>query len=213
MSDWKLVVKITLGSVALLFLAIWGLSKMNVGGAGSALKADVTELVQGARWVKENGETKVTVVTFADMQCPSCKAEHDTNRELFTMPGVKVVMRHFPLPANIHKYALISAKAAEAAMVMGKGWEMVDILFDKQDEWSKVSKPEEKFAEYAKGLGLDEKKYLETLNSSEVATAVSLDLALANRLQLAGTPTVFVNGEQVGATFVKEKVKGLLGTK
>lgn len=213
MSDWKLVVKITLGSVALLFLAIWGLSKMNVGGGGSSLKADVSELVQGARWVKENGETKVTVVTFADMQCPSCKAEHSSNRELFNMPGVKVVMRHFPLPANIHKYALISAKAAEAAMVMGKGWEMVDVLFDKQDEWSKVSKPEEKFAEYAKGLGLDESKYLETLNSSEVATAVSLDLALADRLQLAGTPTVFVNGEQVGATFVKEKVKSLLGTK
>lgn len=212
MSDWKLVVKITLGCVTLLFLAIWGLTKMG-DQTGGGLKADVAELLNGARFVKENGETKVTVVTFSDMQCPACKAADAKNKELFTMPGVKVVMRHFPLPTNVHKFSQVSARAAEAANLMGKGWEMVQILFDKQDEWSAVSDPKIKFLEYAKSLGLDENVFLEKLESKEVYDNVAMDAALAARLQLSGTPTIYVNGEQVGAPFVLDKVKQLLESK
>jgi len=114
-----------------------------------------------ARFVKENGETKVTVVNFSDMQCPSCKAADIQTKELFNMPGVKIVTRLFPLPSSLHRYALISAKAAEAARVLGKGFEMVAVLYDKQEEWSAVSKPEDNFADYAKSLGLDEKTFRE----------------------------------------------------
>ena len=182
------------------------MGSQTVGG----LKADVTELLNGARFVKENGETRVTVVTFSDMQCPACKAADAKNKELFTMPGVKVVMRHFPLPANVHKYSQVSARAAEAANLMGKGWEMVNILFEKQEEWSVVGDPKVKFGEYAKSLGLDEKDYLEKIESKEVYENVALDAGLAARLQLSGTPTIYVNGEQVGSPFVVDKVKELL---
>lgn len=192
-------------------IMIFGLSKMS--GTTNALKVDETVLLGGARFVKENGETKVTVVNFSDIQCPACKTAHSQTAELFNMHGVKNVLRLFPLPPSLHKYALISAKAVEAARIMGKGWEMVDIMFEKQEEWSAVSSPEDSLAGYAKGLGLDEKSFREKLNSDEVAKNVQVDADLAASLRLSGTPTIFVNGEQVGAPFVVDKVKQLLGGK
>lgn len=209
MNDWKLILKVVLGSAVLLTIAIFGLSKM--AGSDNSLKVDEKVLLEGARFIKENGETRVTVVNFSDMQCPSCKAADIQTRELFNKPGVKIVTRLFPLPASLHKYALISAKAVETARMMGKGFEMMSILYDKQEEWSVADKPEEKFAEYAKSLSLDEKVFLEKIVSTEVANNVQLDADLATSLQLPGTPTFFVNGEQVGSPFVVSKVKELLG--
>lgn len=201
--------KVVGGSALLLLAVIFGLTKM--AGTENTLKVDEKVLLEGARFIKENGEVKVTVVNFADIQCPVCKAAHAETKELFDKPGVRVVLRQFPLPATLHKYALISAKAVEAGRIMGKSWEMLDLMFEKQEEWSVASKPEELFGTYAKSLGLDEKIFLETMNSKEVSEFVNTDLALANSLRLSGTPTIFVNGEQVGAPFVVDKVKELLG--
>ncbi len=187
---------------------IFGLAKM--GNTASTTTVDQQVLLEGARFIKTNGETKVSVVIFSDIQCPSCKRAKEMLKELETTPGVNYVVRHFPLPANVHKYSLISAKAVEAGRVMGKGWEMMNIMFEKQEEWSGVSKPEVSFVEYSKSLGLDGKIFEETMNSKEVAELVQTDASLASRLQLSGTPTIYVNGEQVGVDFVVSKVKDLL---
>ena len=191
---------------------IFCLTKMSYGTT-TTTNVDMQQLLEGARFVRENGDTKVTVVSFSDIQCPSCKAAKEALKDLETMPGVRTVMRQFPLTPNVHKYALISAKAVEAGRVMGKGWEMMDLMFDKQSEWSDIKNPEKKFVEYAKSLGLEEKKFEETMNSKEVAEMVQIDASLAARLQLSGTPTIFVNGEQVGVPFVMDKVKEILNKK
>jgi protein-disulfide isomerase len=208
MDDWKLILKVVLGSTLLLLVVMWGLSRM--ASPESSLKIDEQVLLDGARFVKENGEIKVTVVNFSDMQCPVCKAADQQTKELFEMPGVRVVTRLFPLPPSVHRYALVSARAVEAARTLGKGWEMMNVLYEKQAEWSESNKPEASFGEYAASLGLDEKVFLEALASKEVADNVQKDADLAASLQLSGTPTFFVNGEQVGTPFVVDKVKELL---
>ena len=129
MNDTKNTLLIIAGVVAVFLGVIYGLSKMSTGET-TTVKVDNSKLVEGARFVKENsstdsGQIKATVVVFADIQCPSCKAAEQQLKPLQSMIGVKYVMRQFPLPANIHKYALISAKAVEAARVMGKGWDMI----------------------------------------------------------------------------------------
>lgn len=205
-NDWKLVLKVILGSVVLMMIVIFGLLKMS--GGDMTLAADLSQLLDGATLIKENGETKVTVVVFSDMECPACKRADELMNDLKDKSGVKIVFRHFPL--NMHKYSHVTAKAVEAARVMGKGWEMIDLLFDKQDEWSSDSKIENKLTEYAKELGLDEKIFIENLNSASVSAAVALDLNLGNSLRLPGTPTIYVNGEQVSSDFVVAKVTELL---
>jgi protein-disulfide isomerase len=214
MTDIKNTLLIIGGSVVLVIAAIFGLTKMSSNTA-SATTVDQNVLLEGARFVRENpstdsGQVKVTVVSFSDIQCPSCKVAKEALKDLETMIGVKTVMRHFPLPANVHKYALISAKAVEAGRVLGKGWEMMNIMFEKQDVWSESKNPELLFVEYAKSIGLDGAKFEVTMKSKEVADFVQSDASLAANLQLSGTPTIFVNGEQVGAPFVLDKVKELL---
>ena len=207
-NDWKLILKIILGSAALMMVVIFGLSKMS--GTGTNLTTDQSILLDGAKLVKENGETVVTVVNFSDMECPACKRAHSLIGGLYVdnIPGVKIVFRHFPL--GIHKNSIITARAVEAARVMGKGFEMIDLLFDTQEEWTGESKIEDMLVEYAKSLGLDEKIFKEKLNSVEVAEVVQQDVNLGNSLRLSGTPTIYVNGEQMAVDFVMDKVTELL---
>lgn len=205
-NDWKLILKVVLGSAVLIMVVIFGLSKM--AGSNNTLSVDQGKLLEGAKLVKESGETKVTVVNFSDMECPACKVAHEKLEGLTGTSGVKVVFRHFPL--SIHRYAPITARAVETARVMGKGWEMIDLLFSKQEEWSAEPKIEEKLIEYAVSLGLNGDDFRSQLNSAEVAGAVQQDVALGDSLRLMGTPTIYVNGEQVATDFVIAKVNDLL---
>jgi len=207
-NDWKLILKIILGSAALMMVVIFGLSKMS--GTGTNLTTDQSILLDGAKLVKENGETVVTVVNFSDMECPACKRAHSLIGGLYSdnIPGVKIVFRHFPL--GIHKNSIITARAVEAARVMGKGFEMINLLFETQEEWTGESKIEDMLVEYAKRLGLDEKIFKEKLNSAEVAAVVQQDISLGNSLRLSGTPTMYVNGEQMAVDFVMNRVTELL---
>lgn len=205
-SDWKLILKVVLGSALLILVVIYGLSKM--AGSGNVLTVDQNKLVEGASLVKDNGEVKVTVVNFSDMECPACKRAHEMLSSLSSTPGVRLVFRHFPL--SIHQYASIAASAVEAARLQGKGWEMIDLLYSKQDEWAVNSDIENTLVSYAKSLGLDENTFKSDLNSAEVAATVKNDIDLGDSLQLSGTPTIYVNGEQIGADFVVAKVNELL---
>ncbi|HSV95275.1 MAG TPA: DsbA family protein [Spirochaetia bacterium] len=208
MNDWRLIFNVLLGSAFLVMVVIFGLSRM--AGQSTSLIVDQNRLIDGAKLIKEYGETKVTIVNFSDMECPACKRAHELMKSLDSTSGVRMIFRHFPL--GIHRYSQISARAVEAARVMGKEWEMMDLLFEKQEEWSTEVKVEDKLIEYAKSLGLEETVFKEKLNSSEVMAEVQKDLNLGNSLRLSGTPTIFVNGEQIAIDFVVAKVNELLKT-
>jgi len=207
MNDIKMVVGVVIGSAILVFLMIFGLSKMSSGNA-VGVKVNQDEILAGSLLVKQKGETKVTVVDFSDVQCPACKSADTFLKPIRDLEGVKFVYRHFPLP--IHKNAIVGARALEAARQLGKPWEMMDLLFEKQDDWSFESNPDARFIGYAKSLGLNENDFMKAYKSSETAATVSADLALGDKLQLSGTPSIFVNGELVATQFVVDKVNQLL---
>lgn len=217
MENWKTILLVFGGSVLLVVLMAIGLSKISGGGAGT-LKVSVDELVNGARWTvttptasQSGGQAtpKVTVVEFSDIQCPACKATEPIAVELRKTAGVKFVYRHFPL-ITVHKNAWKGARALEAARLLDKGWEMMEMMFDKQTEWSDLGSPEDTFAKYAVSLGLDEKAFNDKQVGEETDKLVGEDSSLGSRIQLSGTPTFFVNGEQVGSPYVLDKVKSLL---
>ena len=208
MENWRSILLVFGGSVLLVVLMAIGLSKVSGGGAGT-IKVSVEELVNGARWGVTTGEPRVTVVEFSDIQCPACKATEPIAVELRKTAGVKFVYRHFPL-ITVHKNAWKGARALEAARLLGKGWEMMEVMFDKQTEWSDLGSPEDTFAKYAVGLGLDEKAFNDKQKGDETDKLVGEDSSFGNRLKLSGTPTFFVNGEQVGSAYVLDKVKSLL---
>src|SRR5690606_40079899 len=91
--------------------------------------------------VRDNGyntkgpsDAQVTLVEFADFQCPGCKATTGVLKAISQKypTQVRIVYRHFPLPQ--HPLAQPAAAAAEAAGAQGKFWEMHDLIFANQED-------------------------------------------------------------------------------
>ena len=112
------------------------------------------------------------------------------------MVDIEGVYRHFPLTER-HANAEFAARAAQAAGKQGKFWEMHDLLFEKQDEWSKVADIEPLFESYANLLGISVEQFKKDWRSVEIKNLVRAEKANAIKLRLQGTPTFFINGKQI----------------
>lgn len=146
----------------------------------------------------ENGS--VEVVEYSDFQCPACAAYNPILKQIEEEypDDVKIVYRHLPLK-QIHPNAERAAQAAEAAHLQNAFFEMHDMLFDKQEEWSGSQEVDSFFLEYAKQLELDVEKFATDIDSKEVADRVENDIKTAYSLTLSSTPSFFVNGKKVGS--------------
>ena len=140
--------------------------------------------------------TVVTIVEFADIQCPTCKNYHSTMRELTrNNPNVKYVFKHFPL--TMHQHARRAALVAEAAGAQGKFFEMLDILYANQDKWSEEEDPTQTFLGYALELGLDQEQFTKDLDNEELAKRIQDNINEGIAAGVNGTPTFFINGVQL----------------
>lgn len=135
----------------------------------------------------------VIVVMFTDFQCPACSAVHPVLQEVLTSYGEKVrfVVRDYPL-VNLHENAFRAALAANAANAQGKFFEYTDVLYQNQSQLDDKS-----LVEYASRLGLDAKRFEADLKTEKFAADVERDIADGKKLNLPGTPSIFVNGERV----------------
>jgi cyclophilin family peptidyl-prolyl cis-trans isomerase len=108
---------------------------------------------------------------------------------------VRVVFRHFPL-MSIHDKAALAAQAAEAAGKQGKFWEMHDLLFEHQDEWSQLSVEEfqDWLSDRAAELELDTEQFKADLNSEAIVARVNKAWEYGQSAGFPGTPMVLING-------------------
>ena len=177
------------------------------GTSGEEESAASTPEVTDADWSKGNTESTVVLLEYSDLQCPACKAREPIVEKLLEEFGnhIRFVYRHRPLN-SIHGNAQLAAQATEAAGLQGKFWEMHDLLFEKQSDWSGLSKPEliAAFTEYAEELTLDVAKFQENLESSEVEDLVNEDSDGADDAGINSTPSFFLNGEVINPKTYEE---------
>jgi Na+/H+ antiporter NhaA len=140
-------------------------------------------------------EAPVTVVEYADFECPYCGQAEPAVRELLRDFGdVRYVWRHLPL-TDVHPHAQLAAEAAEAAGDQGAFWEMHDLMLDHQDALGASD-----LIAYAEQLRLDTQRFADDLREHAGAARVAEDVDGADQSGVSGTPTFFVNGRrQVGA--------------
>jgi protein-disulfide isomerase len=144
---------------------------------------------------------KVTVVEFADFQCPFSARAAKVVKDIKEKYGTKVrfVFRQFPL--TFHANAHQAAEAALAAHAQGKFWDYHDKLF----AWgptssSGVQNPDltrEALEKYATQVGLNMARFTKALDGKEYATKVDAEIKLAGDVAVQGTPTMFVNGKRI----------------
>src|SRR6266508_1786848 len=99
----------------------------------------------------------VTLEEFGDFECPPCGLLHPILKGIETEYGptkVRIVFREFPLVPN-HVHALAAARAAEAAALQGRFWEMHDMIYEHQKDWHEAFDVRPIFEGYAKSIGLD----------------------------------------------------------
>jgi len=153
----------------------------------------------------------VTLEEFGDFQCPPCGRLHGSLKKLEDQYGdrLKVVFRNYPLQ-NMHKNAFSAARAAEAAGLQGKFFQMHDMLFEHQPEWQDSPEPRPIYASYASRIGLNVDKFKADMERQEVADRVQADFVRGTSLGVSGTPTVFLNGRVLTAdvTLDEQKLRG-----
>ncbi len=164
--------------------------------------------------VKGNRDAKVVLIEYSDFECPACRTYYPILREISTEFGdrIAIVYRHFPL-TSIHPNAEFAARAAEAAGKQDKFWEMHDLLFQKQAEWSRVADIVPVFKNYAALVGIDAEKFESDFNSREVKDFVSSQKAHANSSGFPGTPTFVLNGEVINNPSSLEQFKSIISQK
>lgn len=162
-------------------------------------------------WFTGPENAKVTLVEYSDFQCPACAAYYPLVKQLSQeyTSKIKVVYRYFPL-RRIHRNADVAAYSAEAAGLQGKFWEMHDILFEKQTEWENSNSVSDLVFNYAKILSLNLERFKTDMNAQATKDKVEADLQSGIQSQVQGTPTFFLNGQQIQNPKSYEEFKTLI---
>ncbi|ALO45884.1 DsbA family protein [Pseudohongiella spirulinae] len=153
--------------------------------------------VGAADHVKGNPDAPITMVVYADFQCPACATEHRVMAQAWPRIAerVQLVFRHYPLTST-HQHAWSAALYAEAAGAQGKFWEMYDLLFLNQAYWSTLIDVESEFDGYLEQLDLDVEQAHQDMASDVLAQKVRNDQRGGTRAGVRSTPALFVNGRQ-----------------
>lgn len=142
------------------------------------------------------GTAGVTVVEYLDFQCPACASFYPVFKQLKQEYGDRVFfqVRHFPL-IQIHQNSMAAHRAAEAAGLQGKFWEMHDLLFENQTAWAHSNNPVQFFEDYASRLELNMEKFKLDMASDLVNDNIQADVRTARDLGVDSTPTFVIDGQ------------------
>lgn len=180
-----------------------------------SLASETVELDTKGAATRGPAGAAIHIVTFQDFQCPFC-ARLDPHIAVMEaeFPGrVKVTWMDFPL-RKIHPEAEIAAQAGKEALAQGKFWEFHKAVMADQSDLTPPG-----LTKLAKTAGLDVKKLDKNMKAGKWAAAVQQQRAIAEKLDIKGTPTVYINGHkftpQLGfsANTFRGAIRRILGTR
>lgn len=164
-------------------------------------------------------DSSVTLVEFGDFECPACAYYFPLVEQIKEKykDQIKFQFVNFPL-VQVHRNALASHRAAEAAGMQGKFWEMYALLYENQETWNGPSQTDQVgitteqaikvFESYAETLGLDMPKYRVDVGSSSVSDTINADIDFGKtQYQISGTPTFVLNGKKIEDTSALSSVE------
>ena len=201
------IVVVTAGAIIAGAYSSGTASSSNSNTASSTFVATTVPAISAADWSEGNPNAKVSLVEYGDFECPACGEYFPIVQQLVQnySSTVQFVFRNFPL-YTIHPFAGIGAQAAEAAGLEGgteKYWEMNDLLYTKQSEWSLNSAltPQQVLSQYldgyAQSIGLDVNTFNNDMNATSVAQKIQTDVNGGTAAQIDHTPTFFINLKQI----------------
>lgn len=178
-------------------LAITGLfiftnKKNNSSGNTTNTTATVSNHTEG------NTSSKVRLIEYGDFQCSACEAFYPIEKQVLPkyLSKISYTFREFPIE-SLHPNALAAARAAEAASLQGKFFEMHNLLYEDQNLWMNSDNPQTVFDQLASSLNLNITKFNTDFASEAVNNTITADMNDGNKKGVDGTPTYFLNGTKL----------------
>jgi protein-disulfide isomerase len=161
----------------------------------------------GAEPVRLRGDPNAPVVLeeFGDFECLPCSVFWPVLEKLEQDYGNRLAVAFREHPLKMHRYALDAARAAEAAGLQGRFWEMHDILYRDRATWVPADYVRPYLNDYATELRLDIDRFKTDMDGEEVAKRIAADQDRGESLGIDRTPVLFVNGEKLPVTERNEK--------
>ena len=162
--------------VIVVILALVGIFAFT--GKNSTNSNSSTASAQPTSHFKGQGTSGVTLVEYGDYQCPACGQYYPIVKQVEAKYGdaLRIQFRNFPL-VNAHQNAFSAARAAEAAGLQNKFWEMHDVIYVNQSQWSTSNNSSQIFDQYASQLQLDITKFKQDYSSIKVNDLINADSA------------------------------------
>ncbi len=149
-------------------------------------------------------DAPVTVIEFADFECPYCQQIEPKLAKLQQEFQGKLAFAYKDLPLPMHSHAQKAAEAAHCAMEQGKFWEYHDLLFSTR----KLDVSQLK--ESARTLKLDGEAFDKCLDSGATAAAVKANFDESQTLAIPGTPGFFINGRYLEGNVAYDTLKNIV---
>ena len=155
--------------------------------------------------IKGRPDSPLTVVEFADFQCPHCRLAGFFLKDIVHRYGDKAlfVFKNFPfgkacndrVSRDIHPFACDAAIAVQCGRRQGRFWDFHDLVFDAQQDLEAST-----FGTVADTLGLDRARFDACLENPAVLQEVKTQIDQGRAVGLEGTPTFYVNGKKLGSS-------------
>jgi len=188
-----------LAGIIIIFVGIVAISNHSNNGSSGSNSGGGTQPTHN---VMGNGAKGVTLMEYGDFECPICGAYYEPLKQAVAQLNNDIYFQFRNLPlVSIHPNAFAGARAAQAAALQGKFWQMHDLLYQNQSDWVNETNVQPIFENYAKELGLNVTKFKQDYASSQVNDAINADLnAFSKTGQEMATPTIFIDGKYVPNT-------------
>lgn len=149
-----------------------------------------------------NAEAPVTIIQFAEFQCPYCGRARESIEEVQKNYEGKVrfVFRDFPL--GFHDRAVPAAVAANCAEPQGKYWQYHDALMTNQRALEEAD-----LQRVARDTQLDMDKWETCRKDPAVEAEIRKDMEDGNKAGVSGTPAFFINGVFLNGALPYERFK------
>lgn len=152
--------------------------------------------VSSGDFVLGNQNAPVTIIEYADFQCPYCgnffKNVEPILRENYIKTGkVKFIYRNF---AFLGQESIWAANAAYCAGDQGKFWEYHDYLYNNQKGENQGAFNKDNLKNFAAILGLDKDKFNACVDSDKYLPKIQEETKAGTAAGVQGTPASFIDG-------------------
>jgi protein-disulfide isomerase len=143
-------------------------------------------------------DAKVTLIEFADFECPACRQLDVILRDLLPKhPEARLVFKQFPL-TEIHPWAMTAALATQCAYQQDPAafWKMHDGIYDSQDTIT-ADNAWDKLLDLVTQAGLNIDTYKACIADPATAAQINSSIEEGHGLNITATPTTFVNNRRI----------------